>query len=55
MVFGFSQKASIGDFSENGVSGRRENGSHLVVRSREDGTVETVMRQFLGSFAVKEK
>lgn len=29
--------------------------SHILIRSKEDGEVEVIMRQFLGNFALKEK
>lgn len=55
LFFGFSQKAFIGDLSENNIHGSHKNRSHPVVRSREDGKEKTTVRQFLGSFTMKEK
>lgn len=55
MFFGFIQKALIGNLSENNMHGSHKNRSHTVIGSREDGKVETTVRQFLGSFAMKEK
>lgn len=55
MFFGFIQKALIGNLSENNIHGSHKNRSHTVIGSREDRKVKTTVRQFLGSFAMKEK
>ena len=54
-VFGCSQKVVLSDLGENSIGGSRKTRRHTVVRSNEDGKVETIVRQSLGSFSTKEK
>lgn len=54
MVFGFSRRVVIGDLCENGISGSHESRNYIVLRLREDGKGETIMRQFLGCFVGKK-